>query len=95
MYLHFHIIFFKNLPKNWLILKNGIFGGFFGDFFLYLMHAPLRRSISGNLEQCGSKCHTPLESLNFSSSFNVKFYFFNQIFVNKNIQKKKVRKKIN
>jgi hypothetical protein len=54
MYLHFHIIFFLNLPKNWLILKNGIFGGFFGDFFLYLMHAPLRRSISGNLEQCGT-----------------------------------------
>jgi hypothetical protein len=54
MYLHFQLFFFKNLPKIWLILKNGILGGFFGDFYLYLMRAPLRRSISGNLEQCGT-----------------------------------------
>jgi hypothetical protein len=77
MYLHFHIIFKKKLPKNWLIKKNGIFGGFFGDFFLYLMRA---HETWNNVVQT---CHTPLESLNFSGSFSVTIYFLNQIFVNK------------
>jgi hypothetical protein len=40
-------------------------------------------------------CHTPLETLNFSSSFGANIYFLNQIFVNKKIRKTKVRKKIN
>jgi hypothetical protein len=40
MYLTFHIIFKHFLQKKWLIFKSGIFGGFLGDFFLYLMRAP-------------------------------------------------------